>query len=189
MEGVAHGPGKRSSAIFRTVSPSTVGVGTTVSVFLPAVQGTTTELPIISKQRRLGLRPASVLLVEDEEQVRRLISRILTKHGFVVHEATNGTEALALAERLDEMVDLVISDVVMPNMSGPVAAREILKKFPGKPVVFISGYAQSESLVELLAMSTVRFLPKPFSPTELLSTINDILGMGDTDAPSERTRR
>jgi len=155
---------------------STEGVGTTMVVFLPAVQGTTSNLPTITRPSRTDLTPLSVLLVEDDEKVRRMTARILSSHGFIVQEAADGSEALALAEQPGNIVDLLITDVVMPNLSGPAVAREILNRFPGKPVVFISGYAQSKSLAELMTMPKVRFLPKPFSPTELLSKIDELIG-------------
>lgn len=114
----------------------------------------------------------SILLVEDQVEVRRLAATILRTFGYTVHEASDGIEALKLAK--DLQFDLLLSDMVMPNMSGYDLAEELLRQRPGMRVVFMSGYAEQEEdeSPERLGAS---FIAKPFSPQALAARIRQVL--------------
>jgi two-component system cell cycle sensor histidine kinase/response regulator CckA len=107
----------------------------------------------------------TVLLVEDEPMVRTVAERALTRHGYSVVTANNGSEALEILNRGDEFV-LLISDVVMPEMDGPTMVRAARESRPELPVLFMSGYAE-EQLRKSIDLDQVAFLPKPFSVQEL----------------------
>jgi two-component system, cell cycle sensor histidine kinase and response regulator CckA len=118
---------------------------------------------------------AVVLLVEDEEAVRRGGKRMLETRGYTVHEAASGVEALDIMAELDGKVDIVVSDVVMPEMDGPTLLRELRKSYPDIKFVFVSGYAEEAFAKNLPADAMFGFLPKPFSLKQLATTVRDTL--------------
>jgi two-component system cell cycle sensor histidine kinase/response regulator CckA len=101
--------------------------------------------------------------VEDEETVRAVAFRVLSTRGYVVHQAANGQDALSLVEMLDRPVDLVLTDVVMPDMGGIELVQRLLKRWPGLKVVYMSGYAEGDKLQSGLRGPGRSFLQKPFS--------------------------
>jgi two-component system cell cycle sensor histidine kinase/response regulator CckA len=105
--------------------------------------------------------------------VRTVAERALTRQGYTVVTATNGEEALEIITRGD-VVDLLISDVVMPAMDGPTMVREVRKLRPEIPVLFMSGYAE-EQLRNSIDIDHVAFLPKPFSVQELAEAARKVL--------------
>lgn len=118
---------------------------------------------------------AVVLLVEDEEAVRRGGKRMLETRGYTVHEAGSGVEALDIMEELDGAVDIVVSDVVMPEMDGPTLLRELRKKYPNLKFIFVSGYAEDAFARNLPADAKFGFLPKPFSLKQLAVAVREML--------------
>ncbi|AFL52619.1 two-component system cell cycle sensor histidine kinase/response regulator CckA [Sinorhizobium fredii] len=118
---------------------------------------------------------AVVLLVEDEEAVRRGGKRMLETRGYTVHEAGSGVEALEIMEELDGAVDIVVSDVVMPEMDGPTLLRELRKKYPDLKFIFVSGYAEDAFARNLPADAKFGFLPKPFSLKQLAVAVREML--------------
>ena len=110
----------------------------------------------------------TILVVEDELQVRRLVERVLTKAGYEALLACDGHEAMTLAGDPDAIIDLVVSDVVMPRVQGTELAEHLKKTRPGKPILFISGHTFDLPIQHLLADDPDAFLPKPFTPTELM---------------------
>ena len=121
-----------------------------------------------------------VLLVEDEEAVRRGGKRMLETRGYTVHEAGSGVEALDIMEELDGAVDIVVSDVVMPEMDGPTLLGELRKQQPDIKFIFVSGYAEDAFARNLPADARFGFLPKPFSLKQLASIVKDMLEEGKT---------
>jgi two-component system cell cycle sensor histidine kinase/response regulator CckA len=119
---------------------------------------------------------ATILLVEDEEAVRAFASRALQSRGYVVHEASTGTEALAVMAETDGKIDLVVSDVVMPEMDGPTLLGELRKSRPELKIIFVSGYAEDAFAKNLPEGETFHFLPKPFSLKQLATAVKDALG-------------
>ncbi len=115
-----------------------------------------------------------ILLVEDEDMVRAVAERALTRQGYQVTTASDGEEGL---ERIGEgtQFDLVVSDVVMPGMDGPAMAREIRKLLPDMPVLFMSGYAE-EQLRNEIDIEDIHFIPKPFSVQQISDKVAAVLG-------------
>ncbi|SER46601.1 PAS domain-containing sensor histidine kinase [Rhizobium sp. NFR03] len=118
---------------------------------------------------------AIVLLVEDEEAVRRGGKRMLETRGYKVYEAGSGVEALEVMEELNGMVDIVVSDVVMPEMDGPSLLRELRKTYPDLKFIFVSGYAEDAFARNLPADAKFGFLPKPFSLKQLAVAVREML--------------
>ncbi len=114
-----------------------------------------------------------VLLVEDEDMVRAVAERALTRQGYTVTTASDGDEGLQLVEAGGEF-DLVVSDVVMPAMDGPAMAREIRKRTPDLPILFMSGYAE-EQLRNELDMEGMHFIAKPFSVQQIAAKVGQVL--------------
>ena len=115
----------------------------------------------------------TILLVEDEDMVRAVAERALTRQGYTVLTAENGEAALELLQTSGRP-DLLISDVVMPTMDGPTMVRHVRKAYPDLPVIFMSGYAE-EQLRRSIDIDEVAFLPKPFSVAQLAAAARDVL--------------
>ena len=115
-------------------------------------------------------RALRVLLVEDQDQVRQTVQRMLEHLGHTVVTASNGVEALQVARRLDR-VDLLISDVVMPWMNGRQLAEHLAPIHPGMKVVLMTGFADNESLLHDAVTPGAVLLKKPFSTAELVAAI------------------
>ncbi|MDA4848246.1 cell cycle histidine kinase CckA [Hoeflea poritis] len=118
---------------------------------------------------------ATVLLVEDEEAVRRGGKRMLETRGYTVHEAGSGVEALDVIKELDGDVDIVVSDVVMPEMDGPTLLRELRKEYPDMKFIFVSGYAEDAFAKNLPENAQFGFLPKPFSLKQLATAVKEVI--------------
>jgi PAS domain S-box-containing protein len=156
---------------------SEVGIGTTFTALLPATDGE------VGTTARAGTRRApsggeTVLVVEDEEALREVTRRILARHGYEVISAANGKEAIDLIARYDGPLDLLLTDVVMPEMLGERVADEVQQLRPDIQVVFMSGYAEPILGARGALDEGVVLVSKPFSETELLTKIRDAL-----DAP------
>lgn len=115
-----------------------------------------------------------ILLVEDEDMVRAVAERALTRQGYEVIAAADGEEGLEHV-RKGETFDLVVSDVVMPTMDGPAMARAIRDLVPAMPVLFMSGYAEAQ-LREEIDVANMHFIPKPFSVQEIGDKVAEVLG-------------
>lgn len=153
------------------------GRGSMFTILLPAVAASERATPLGEPQDhdpRFGRE--TVLVVEDEPAVLALARRTLEHFGYSVIDATNGIEAL---ERLDETgadVRLILTDVVMPRMGGGAFAAAAREKFPGLPVLFMSGYTNDEIEHRQLLPSGEHFIAKPFDPETLATKVRDLLG-------------
>lgn len=162
---------------------SAEGEGTTFRIFLPRHILTEAEIeaekPVTAiKEKKVDLTGnAKILLVEDEDAVRAFASRALSSRGYEVHEAINGAEALEVMEELEGEVDLIVSDVVMPEMDGPTLLRAIRKDYPDLKFVFMSGYAEEAFAKNLPEeeQGNFGFLPKPYSLKQLATTVKEML--------------
>jgi two-component system cell cycle sensor histidine kinase/response regulator CckA len=155
------------------------GRGSTFQIYLPE----TVERPS-DRQRPSGaqVEPGArtgngelILIAEDEEQVRKVAARALTEAGYRVIEAANGREALEQVARAPAPVRLVLTDVVMPEMSGRELAERLAHMLPGTPVLFTSGYTDNEILRRGLVAPHADFLDKPFSPDAVVRAVRDRL--------------
>jgi len=117
-----------------------------------------------------------VLLVEDEEAVRKFAARALVSRGYEVLEAASGREAIDLLAETEASVDLVVSDVVMPEMDGPTLMRELRKRDPALKIIFVSGYAEDAFAKNLPEGERFTFLPKPFTLKQLIETVKTAIG-------------
>lgn len=117
----------------------------------------------------------SILLVEDEDAVRLFSARALRSKGYTVHEARNGVEALSFLKDTQNTVDLVITDVVMPQMDGPTFVNELSQLHPHTKVLFISGYTEDTFRDRLKGDKNIRFLSKPFSLQILAESVKNAL--------------
>ncbi len=117
---------------------------------------------------------ATVLLVEDEDAVRMGGVRALTSRGYTVHEASSGVEALEVFEKLGGQIDVVVSDVVMPEMDGPTLLGELRKRQPDIKFIFVSGYAEDAFAKNLPVDAQFGFLPKPFSLKQLATVVKAV---------------
>ena len=127
----------------------------------------------IEHQRIPSAAGETVLVVEDEPAVRAMLARTLTEAGYQVVQAADGRSALELLEREPRQLDLVLTDVVMPGMGGPALAAELEARYPGVPVVFISGYTAEISARSNRGAGEPAFVQKPVSPEELLRVVRE----------------
>jgi two-component system, cell cycle sensor histidine kinase and response regulator CckA len=143
-----------------------------------------TAVAAVSAAAEPGKRAASadltgegtILLVEDEEGLRQLNARGLTSRGYTVLEAGNGVEAIEVLEKSDGKVDLVVSDVVMPEMDGPTLLRELRSRNPNMKIIFVSGYAEDAFQKHLPSDgSQFAFLAKPFTLKQLVNAVKETL--------------
>jgi len=161
------------------------GMGTTFSIYFPVHhptrddldRATLNSLPVKATAKKELWGSAHILLVEDEDMVRAVAERALTRQGYKVVTASEGEEALGLlAEQADKepQFDLIVSDVVMPSMDGPTMAKHVRKNYPELPILFMSGYAE-EQLRKSIDLDKVNFLPKPFSVAQIAEAVGETL--------------
>ena len=156
---------------------SKVGHGTTFKIYLPATteQAQETESPGDAEDTTGNRATATILAVEDNQQLRGMLADILRKGGHTVLTAGNAREALPIGEHYEGQIDLLITDVVMPGMSGVELAEKLKAVRPDMPVLLVSGYGDSELLRRGLTADNTELLLKPFGADELLSAVNSIL--------------
>ncbi len=167
------------------------GKGTTFRIFLPrhvptAEDASERDAPAVAgalvaagNMARLASADltgrGTILLVEDEEGLRALNARGLASRGYTVLEASNGVEALELIEKNSGSIDLVVSDVVMPEMDGPTLLREMRKANPDLKMIFVSGYAEEAFQKHLPPGGQFAFLPKPFTLKQLVAAVKETM--------------
>jgi signal transduction histidine kinase/CheY-like chemotaxis protein len=155
---------------------SIVGRGTTFTIWLPTVEGRVTAVASAGHDRASNGR-GRVLLVEDDASVSALMALALGRAGFEPLVASNGHDALRILDADAAAIDLVLTDVVMPECDGRTLGLEIGRRFPRVPVVYMSGYADQRTAPDDPDWAErVRFLQKPFSPGRLVETVRQGLG-------------
>jgi len=152
--------------------------GARFTIYLPVYHATEEELRRADRDREPEKSGewsggGRILLVEDEEMVRAVAERSLTRQGYTVVTAGDGEEGLAVM-RESQGFDLVVTDVVMPTMDGPAMVRAIREIAPDMPVLFMSGYAESQ-LREEIDIERVQFIPKPFSMAQIVAKVGEVL--------------
>jgi CheY-like chemotaxis protein len=155
---------------------STVGQGTTFHIYLPRVQAEV-RAPEVETPSGGGTRTqGTVLVVEDQDSVRRYICMVLEDSGCRVLQAGGGPEALEVAQNFDGDIHLLMTDLVLPEMNGQELAEKLKEIRPGIRVLFMSGYAAESVDRSGLQTDEVAFLPKPFGPEALKKKVADALG-------------
>jgi two-component system cell cycle sensor histidine kinase/response regulator CckA len=162
--------------------------GTSFHIFLPrhhpeqevqgdahATNGAAKETPAETKPRTDLTGQGTILLVEDEEGLRSLNARGLRSRGYSVIEASNGIEAMEALEQENGAVDLVVSDVVMPEMDGPTLLKTMRGRNPDLKIIFVSGYAEDAFEKSLPENQQFAFLPKPFTLSQLVAAVKETM--------------
>jgi two-component system cell cycle sensor histidine kinase/response regulator CckA len=192
-KGVGKGTGLGLASVYGIVKQSggfilpesEIGKGTTFKVFLPRFfgeDGEDVEGPkpqtLAASRKQLEAKDLTgtgrVLLVEDEMEVRQFAVRALKRQGYQVLEANDGVEALDVMAANEGEIDIVVSDVVMPEMDGPALFKELRKRNPSLKVIFVSGYP-NEAFRESMGSDDFAFLPKPFSLPQLAAKVKEEL--------------
>lgn len=152
------------------------GSGTTFSIYLPRVEDETAARKA-EECSAVQLRGAeTVLVVEDQSEVRRLITGVLASYGYRVLEAPNGTAALTQAKEYPARIDLLLTDVIMPDMTGKDVADGLRSARPEMKVLYVSGYSGEVVAHRGVLEAGVAYLPKPFTPTLLVRKVRQVLG-------------
>lgn len=154
---------------------SEIGRGTVFKIFLPAVlnQAASASPPVAAPSRPWGTE--TILLVEDNDAVRQATAESLQIFGFRLICARNAAEALEIAGRQGVEIDMLVSDVVMPGLSGPALAEQLLKIHPKLPLLFITGYTDASIEPILHKIQELQLMQKPFMPAQLAGRIREIL--------------
>ncbi|GID29771.1 PAS domain-containing hybrid sensor histidine kinase/response regulator [Paractinoplanes brasiliensis] len=172
---------------------SEAGIGTTVTIILPAVE-TSTEpsstpaaaLPAV--ETPTGTRPhETILMAEDEDDLRQITTRVLTRAGYHVLAATDGAEAIHLAQTHSGPIHLLLTDVIMPRMMGNEVAARVRQRRPGIPVLYMSGYAEPVLTENGTLPDGVTLVEKPFTSRELLDRVRAVLQTAGTPAEHSLT--
>jgi nitrogen-specific signal transduction histidine kinase len=149
-------------------------MGTTVTILLPSVSS-----PITAAETPRGVTHhhggETVLVVEDEDLVRDVASRILIRNGYRVLTARSGAEALEIVDREGDEIDLLLTDVVMPGLTGNEVAEQVSRRFPQVRVLYMSGYPESVVTSSGVVEEGIRLISKPFVEPELLDSVRGVL--------------
>jgi two-component system, cell cycle sensor histidine kinase and response regulator CckA len=151
------------------------GKGTAIKVYLPVSERNHLHKKIIPKKTRDLSGSETILLVEDNEQVRDIARSILGRFGYRILEAENGTEALKFSALPEESVDLLLTDVVMPDMNGKELFTQLIKEFPTLKVIYMSGYTDNVIVHHGVLDDGVQFIQKPFTTQSLVSKVREVM--------------
>ncbi len=161
------------------IPESTPGVGTTFRMYLPRHQVETDEEaePVVAEEKKPRKRDLTgsgrVLLVEDEDAVRRFAVAALRSKGYEVLQASDGVEAIEVMKEAGDQVDIVVSDVIMPEMDGPTLMKELRKDDPTLKFIFVSGYPDDAFKHSLDPEADFSFMPKPYRLAEIAAKVKE----------------
>jgi CheY-like chemotaxis protein len=151
------------------------GIGTTFKVYLPRVVDQSEVKEAKPSSDELPEGTETILLVEDEDMVRSLTRQILELCGYTVMEARNGVEALSICEKHDCHIDLLMTDVVMPQMGGRELADKFAAIYPQMRILFTSGYTDEAIVHHNILNRKVAFIQKPFTPQAVARKVREVL--------------
>ena len=188
-KGTGKGTGLGLSTVFGIVRQSggsvwvysEVGRGTTFKVYLPRVEAAL-DVPTIPVVPATLRGSETILVVEDEEQVRTLVSSVLRRQGYRVVPAAHPGEALLLGEQHPGVIDLLLTDVVMPQMNGPELAKRLIAIRPALKVLCMSGYTDEAIVRHGVLESGAAFIQKPLTPVSLTRKVREVLDAGHAPA-------
>jgi two-component system, cell cycle sensor histidine kinase and response regulator CckA len=164
------------------------GHGTTFRIFFPQVAESVSSALCPPRVPESLRGSETILLAEDEEGVRTLTRHLLQENGYTVLEAPSGAEAIRICEIQGNMIDLLITDVVMPRMSGRELADQLIVKWPEIKVLYVSGYTDDAIIQHGVFHDQTRFLQKPFSPAGLALKVREVLNAPGVALGDDRTR-
>jgi two-component system cell cycle sensor histidine kinase/response regulator CckA len=169
-------PGKTAFRIFlpRHIAGAADALAEVPAADAPAIAGAMSAADTMAKAATDLTGQGIILLVEDEEGLRALNARGLKSRGYTVLEAGNGVEAIEVLDKEGD-VDLVVSDVVMPEMDGPTLLKELRRRKPDVKVIFVSGYAEEAFQKNLPEQEQYEFLAKPFTLKQLVSKVKETM--------------
>ena len=183
-KGFGKGTGLGLSTVFGIVKQhhgyidvqSEVGIGTTFRILFPALCITNRPAPLFLEMNEEELSGVeTILLVEDEERIQQLMSSALRSAGYTVLLAANGAEALTISNRYRGTIDLLVTDVIMPEMSGVKLSHQLMMQRPLTKVLYMSGYTDGELSKHGVILKEHAFIPKPFTPMSLAGIVRRIL--------------
>jgi DNA-binding NtrC family response regulator len=155
---------------------SALGKGTTFEIYLPLASGPASKAEAEARQAALRCGTETILVVEDEAGVRELAGQFLKAHGYTVLEARDGIEALEIAARHEGTIHLILTDIIMPRMSGTELVKRLKVVRPEVKAAYMTGYAEyATSGSEAPSNQLDSILQKPFSSTSLVGMIRDVL--------------
>jgi DNA-binding NtrC family response regulator len=153
------------------------GRGSTFKIYFPRYSGESDDMPTATDEFSIPSREAAnILVVEDDAMVRGAVRRILDHSPHHVSEAASGQEALEIFRRCEGRVDLVITDMVMPSMTGAELVRELRKWNPLLRAIIMSGYSEEATTRDWRLPANCAFIEKPISPPRFLRTVSEALG-------------
>jgi CheY-like chemotaxis protein len=188
-KGVGKGTGLGLSTVFGIVKQSggdirvysEIGHGTIFKIYLPCVDRAVEKPRWVNDAGDDLTGSETVLLVEDEDVVRNLVKEILTSNGYKVLESRNGPEALAICSNFADPIHLLLTDMIMPGMSGPELKGKIAAMRPGISVLFMSGYTDDSIIRNGVLDLDTSFIEKPFTPDGLSRKVRDVLDARQAD--------
>ena len=152
------------------------GKGTTFKIFFPVAEAGARREAELQEAAVPDRGQETILLVEDEEGVRKFVRSMLEKQGYTVVAAANTEDALAIAAAKKDAIDLLLTDVIMPGMNGSELADRILAIQPGLKVLYMSGYTDRAMRLQERLSDRAAFIQKPFTPNSLAQKVREILG-------------
>jgi CheY-like chemotaxis protein len=165
---------KQNSGSIRVDSEA--GRGTTFTIYLPRIERAVAAHEVPSLEASVPRGTETILVVEDQEQLRKMAVRVLRGHGYKVYEAADPEEALLQAERHADPIHLLLTDIVMPGMSGCELAERLKAVRPHIEIIFMSGYNDHATVDRQKLDSAGAYLAKPFSPEALAIKVREVLG-------------
>jgi CheY-like chemotaxis protein len=151
------------------------GQGTTFKIYLPRVDEPLEELNEKVMKEEIPRGNETILVVEDEEEVRKVAARILKKQGYTVLETSHGNEALHICHHFNDQIHLMLTDVVMPRMSGRELANQLMATHPDMKVLYMSGYTDNAIAHHGILEEGMNYIQKPFTMDGLARKVREVL--------------